>query len=375
MTEDTIHDLRTPSLVLDHGILRRNLDRMTGRAAELGVALRPHMKTAKCLEAAALATEGQAGGITVSTLAEAEAFADAGYRDILYGVGITPDKLDAVAAIQVTGARVAMILDDPEAAKAVVDRAAALDGQFAFLIEIDSGQHRAGLPPDDPRVPEVAEIIDSGGNAEMLGVMTHAGHSYNCTKIAEIQDVAAAERDAVVAAAGAIHGRGLACPVVSIGSTPTALHARDLTGVTEMRPGVYMFGDLYQLAIGSCDQDDIALSVMTAVVGRRPAEGRALIDAGALALSQDRGWQAPGDEACYGIAVDIDGRPLPGPPRIVGVNQEHGFLTGLENGVEIGQRLRVLPNHACSMAAMYDRYHVVDGGTEIVAVWQRINGW
>ncbi|MDP6816382.1 MAG: alanine racemase [Alphaproteobacteria bacterium] len=312
MTEGTIHDLRTPSLLLDRGILKRNLRRMAGRATELDVALRPHMKTAKCLEVAALATDGQAGGVTVSTLAEAEALAGAGYRDILYGVGITPDKLAAVAAIQAGGARVAMVLDDPETAKAVVERAAVLNGSFAFLIEIDSGQHRAGLQPDDPQVLEVAGIIDGGGNTELLGVMSHAGHSYNCASIAEIQAVAAAERDAVVAAAGAIGGRGLTCPVVSVGSTPTALHARDLTGVTEMRPGVYMFGDLYQTAIGSCGPEDIALSVMAAVVGRRPAEGRALIDAGALALSQDRGWQGPGDEVCYGVAVDIDGRPLPG---------------------------------------------------------------
>ena len=146
---DVLQDLATPALILDLSRLTANLDRMATRGASLGVQLRPHMKTAKCIDVARLATKGQAGGITVSTLAEADYFARAGFTDILYGVGITPDKLAAVAAVQALGAEVILILDSPECAQMVAKRAADLPGPFRFLLEIDSGQHRTGLVPDD----------------------------------------------------------------------------------------------------------------------------------------------------------------------------------------------------------------------------------
>ena len=242
---DVLQDLATPALILDLSRLTANLDRMATRGASLGVQLRPHMKTAKCIDVARLATKGQAGGITVSTLAEADYFARAGFTDILYGVGITPDKLAAVAAVQALGAEVILILDSPECAQMVAKRAADLPGPFRFLLEIDSGQHRTGLAPDDPRVLECARILSASPDCALMGVMSHAGHSYDCASIAAVVEVAEAERGAVVAAAGSLRAAGLPCPIVSVGSTPTALHAEHLDGVTEMRPGVFMFGDLF----------------------------------------------------------------------------------------------------------------------------------
>ncbi|MBT6431006.1 MAG: hypothetical protein HOK30_25285, partial [Rhodospirillaceae bacterium] len=304
-----MHELRTPALILDRARLQVNLDRMAARATSLGVNLRPHMKTAKCLDVARLATKGQAGGITVSTLAEAEYFARAGFTDILYGVGITPDKLAGVSAVQALGAEVILILDNPDTARLVVERAGAQGGACRFLIEIDCGQHRTGLLPDDPRVLECARIIVEGTNCELRGVMTHAGHSYDCDTTDAARVVAEDERAAVVAAAETLRGAGVPCPIVSVGSTPTALHAEHLDGVTEMRPGVYMFGDLFQHSIGSCGLDDLALSVLTSVNAWREDEGRAMVDAGALALSLDRGApDAEGDYA-FGLAADIAGHP------------------------------------------------------------------
>ena len=375
LPSDLLQDIRTPALILDRARLAANLDRMAARAASLGVQLRPHMKTAKCIEVARLATKGQAGGITVSTLAEADYFARAGFTDILYGVGITPDKLADVAAVQALGAEIILILDNPDCARLVVAQAATLTGPFRFLIEIDSGQHRTGLLPGDPMVLECARILQASGACELKGVMTHAGHSYDCASLDAVRDVAEAERWAIVASADSLRAAGLPCPIVSVGSTPTALHAEHLDGVTEMRPGVFMFGDLFQHSIGSCALDDLALSVLVSVNAWRDDEQRAMVDAGALALSLDRGAPDENGDYAFGMAAGMDGRPLPGQPRIRQVNQEHGFLPGLAEAPEIGQRLRILPNHACSTAAQYDKYHVIDEDGRIVDTWQRTGGW
>ncbi|MBT4043260.1 MAG: DSD1 family PLP-dependent enzyme [Rhodospirillaceae bacterium] len=370
-----LNDLRTPALLLDQAKLQRNLDHMAARATALGVNLRPHMKTAKSIEVAKLATRGQEGGITVSTLAEADYFARAGFTDILYGVGITRDKLADVDAIQDLGATVTMILDNFDCAQDVVTRTNDLSGRFGFLIEIDCGQHRTGLLPDDAQVLQIARLLDGARNCELRGVMTHAGHSYNCDSIAAMREVAEAERAAVVAAAEIIRANGLPCEIVSVGSTPTALHAEHLTGVTEMRPGVFMFGDLFQQSIGSCELEDLAVSVLTSVIAWRDDEARAMVDAGALALSLDRGAPDGNGDYAYGMAADLDGRPLPGDLRIRQTNQEHGFLPGLKQALRVGDRLRVLPNHVCSTAAQYDRYHIIDESGEIIDSWTRTGGW
>ncbi len=371
----TLSELRTPALLLDKARLQANLDRMAARAKELDVNLRPHMKTAKSIEVARLATEGQAGGITVSTLAEAAYFARAGFTDILYGVGITPDKLADVAAIQALGAQLTLIVDNLDNARAVAGRAAELPGPFGFLIEIDSGQHRTGLLPNDKDVLEIAQVMNGRENCELRGVMTHAGHSYDCDSIEAVKAVAEAERGAVVAAADSIRAAGLPCAIVSVGSTPTALYAEHLDGVTEMRPGVYMLGDLFQHSIGSCELNDLALSVLVSVIGWREGEGRAMIDAGSLALSQDRGAPDAAGHYAYGMAVDLAGRVLPKQPRVRQTNQEHGFLPDLATAPSIGQRLRILPNHACATAAAYERYHVIDTDGEIIDTWERTGGW
>ena len=187
--------------------------------------------------------------------------------------------------------------------------------------------------------------------------------------------VAEAERAAVAQAAELIRSTGIECPIVSVGSTPTALHARDLTGVSEMRPGVYMFGDRFQTALGSCQPGDMAVSVLASVIAVYPERDFALIDAGGLALSQDRSMDAIEGKASYGALYEATGQtPLAG-LELNAVNQEHGFITGDVSQLASGQRLRVFPNHACMMAAMYPHYHLVEGGEEIVGRWSRMGGW
>jgi D-serine deaminase-like pyridoxal phosphate-dependent protein len=208
--------------------------------------------------------------------------------------------------------------------------------------------------------------------------MTHAGHSYGCRDIACIKQIADVERATVVSAAHRLRDSGIECRVVSVGSTPTMTHADSLDGVTEARPGVYMFQDLYQAEIGSCTMDDIAVTVLSSVIGKNESENRFLVDAGALALSKDRSTQSAPRDFGYGAVWDLDNEPVFGNCIVERVWQEHGMAVSdvkLDfRALTVGTRVRIGPNHACITAAAYDRYYVVEGG-EVVAEWDRINGW
>jgi D-serine deaminase-like pyridoxal phosphate-dependent protein len=361
-------DLPTPCLVLDRDILHRNIETMAQCLAEHRVPLRPHMKTAKSIDVARLATAGQPGGITVSTLAEAEYFAGHGMTDILYAVGITPQKLDKVAKLNAAGAAVIVLTDDPDVAAAIASH----PRPPRALIEIDTGEGRGGITPDDDLLLTVAARLGSS----LAGVMTHAGHSYAGRSIEAITGIAEAERAGVVRAAERLRAVGHAAPIVSMGSSPTVRHAGRLDGVTEVRAGVYMFGDLFQAEIGTHEPDSVALTVLTSVIGRRP--GRVLVDAGGLALSKDRSTaDAPRDYG-YGLVLDVAGKRSFGDAIVQRAYQEHGVLEAdpaYPFDFPVGARLRIAPNHTCMTAAAHDRYFVVAGTDEVVAIWPRVNGW
>lgn len=359
----TLDDLPTPALVLDLAVLRRNIAMMQAAVARHpGVALRPHLKTAKCREVAALAAPG-GGPVTVSTLAEARFLADA-WPDQIYAVGITPRKLDEVAALNANGARVKVITDDAETARAI----AAHPGAIEALVEVDVGEHRGGVAP--ARAREVALAL----GARCAGVLTHAGHSYAGRGAAEMAAIAEAERAGIVAAAEALREAGMPPRIVSLGSSPTAIHARHLDGVTEIRAGVYMFGDLFQEQIGTHPEGDIAVSVLASVIGRRPDQRALLLDAGALALSKDRSTAAAPRDDGFGLVLDLDGARSFGHATVQRAYQEHGVAAPLPD-MPVGARLRVAPNHSCLTAAAFACYHVVDGSREVIATWDRVNGW
>ena len=209
--------------------------------------------------------------------------------------------------------------------------------------------------------------------------VTHAGESHTVRGAAHAE-FAELEREAAVAAAKALRGAGLPCLVVSVGSTPTAHAARDLTGVTELRAGVYMFFDLVMAGIDVCTVDDIALSVLTTVIGLQPAKGWTMIDAGWMALSLDRGTASQDVDQGYGLVCDENGRVLPD-LIVIRTNQEHGIVTlrpgadGPMPDLPVGTRLRILPNHACATAAQHDRYNVLPQGGGPVQTWHRFGGW
>jgi len=379
MATQTIDDLPTPALILDRATLRRNLKRMSDRLRDAGVALRPHLKTAKSVQIGRMAVEGHDGRITVSTLAEARYFADGGFKDILYGVGIVPSKLPAVTELRKRGVNLRVVTDNLAVARAIAD--AAKEGDtFSVFIEIDSGGGRAGLPfPALPGLLDIARVLHKAPNVELAGVMTHAGHSYHQSTPDGIAAVAEQERLAIVTAAEKIRAAGIPCPIVSGGSTPTATWSRDFTGITEMRPGVYVFNDLDQALIGSCGPEDLALSVLASVIGHYPHRNQMLVDAGALALSKDISAQEFQPTVGYGTIADAPTKDM----AVIECSQEHGFVASADpmpyGNMPIGTRVRILPNHACITAAAYDKYYVVDsdldGGKSVVDVYDRINGW
>ena len=364
----TLDDLPTPCLVLDRTILKRNITTMAAALARHDVPLRPHMKTAKSIDVARLALEGQPGGIAVSTLAEAEYFAAHDVTDILYAVGIVPQKHDQVAKLNDAGADVIVLTDDLDAAAAI----AVHPRPPRALIEIDTGESRGGVGPDDDVLLAIAERL----GAVLTGVMTHAGHSYAGRSVADMARIAEAERSGVIRAADRLRAAGYPVPIVSMGSSPTALHGTSFEGVTEVRAGVYMFGDLFQAEIFTHAIEDIALTVLTSVIGRRA--GKLLVDAGGLALSKDRSTEAVAQDYGFGLVLDRLGQRTLGDAIVRRAYQEHGVVEldrGYPVDLPIGARLRIAPNHTCMTAAAHDRYYVVDGGDEVVAVWPRVNGW
>jgi D-serine deaminase-like pyridoxal phosphate-dependent protein len=376
----TLGDLATPCLLLDADRMERNIARLRTRLDGLGVALRPHLKTAKSVEVARRAMTSPAGPATVSTLREAEQFVAAGVRDIIYAVGIAPAKLPQVLALRAKGADLAVVLDTVEQAQAVAQASRAAGTRIPALIEIDCDGHRSGvLPTDKQRLVEIGRALADG--AELRGVLTHAGGSYTARGAEALRQCAEAERRSVVDAAAILREAGLTCPVLSVGSTPTAHNATDLTGVTEVRAGVFMFFDLVMAGVGVCQVDDIAVSVLATVIGHQREKGWILIDAGWMAMSQDRGTRKQEVDQGYGLVCNSTGVPY-ADLIVADANQEHGIITvrpgsgGSLPDLAIGDRVRILPNHACATGAQHRGYHVVRGTSgKVEAEWPRFGGW
>jgi D-serine deaminase-like pyridoxal phosphate-dependent protein len=373
----TLADLPTPALVLDADRMRRNIGRMRGRLTDLGVGFRPHVKTCKSIEVARELMSSPTGPITVSTLREAEQFFAHGVTDILYAVGIAPGKLAQVTGLRRRGCDLTVILDSVAAANRVSQHAEATRIDIPVLIEVDTDGQRAGVPPDDPALTAIAAALR--GRASLRGVMTHAGASYDCRGAEALAAMAEQERAGAVHAATRLRDAGHPSPVVSVGSTPTALSARDLSGVTEVRAGVFVFFDLVMAGIGVCSLDDVALSVLATVIGHRADRGVLVTDAGWMALSRDRGTARQSVDQGYGIVLDADGTPLPG-LWMSEASQEHGIIAARDGAAidftrfPLGTRVRILPNHACATAAQHGAYEVIERGRP-VGRWERFGGW
>ncbi|MCG9731236.1 DSD1 family PLP-dependent enzyme [Shewanella sp. Isolate13] len=372
--------LDTPFLSVDKQLMLKNLARLRSKTEALGAELRPHFKTVRALEAVEHLLPQKTSAITVSTVKEAEALAGEGYTNIVYAVGISEGKLPRIEQLIAKGAQVRVLLDTVEQAQFVSQYCKLHSCVIPAMIEVDCDGHRGGIHPDAPLLIEIANILHQGA-ASLHGVLAHAGESYLCFDPESLVEAANNEVNMTLKAANNLRAAAIPCDIVSIGSTPTAHSYQDLTGITEVRAGVYGFFDLVMTGIGVCRIKDIAASVVTTVIGHNREKGWIFIDAGWMALSLDRGTSGQPKDCGYGLVTDCNGTLLDG-LQVITVNQEHGIIAsvGNDDGINfddfpVGSRLHILPNHGCATASMHQHYHVFDTVDETYEIWNRIQGW
>ncbi|MEG3767253.1 alanine racemase [Alteromonas sp. 14N.309.X.WAT.G.H12] len=374
---DSFSSLITPLCLIDKNKLSANASRMHSLVLRSGLTFRPHVKTLKSVEGAAIYAP-LPSPITVSTLSEARYFANAGYTDILYAVGMTPNKLPAVISLLEQGVRVCVVVDSLMAAQYLAKHTQNLTPPLRVLIELDVDDHRAGVAPQSDVLVETAACLSAGKGLVFCGVMAHAGASYDCHSMDAQKAMAKEECARTSLAAKRLAAAGFDCDTVSVGSTPTVLAGIDYTGanITELRAGVYATFDLVMADLHVCQQKDIALSVLTSVIGHQRDKNWVLVDAGWMALSRDKG----SDKHGYGLVADSRGTILEG-WYVADTNQEHGIIKHKEGlslpkeGVGYGDMLRILPNHACATAGQYQQYHVTQDNKTVCDVWQSAYGW
>lgn len=361
----SLDSLPTPALLLDLDVLERNLRRMADRAAALGVALRPHIKTHKCVEVAERQRVLGVSGITVSTLYEARVFADHGFDDMTWAFPVILGRLDEVR--ELAGRVTLRVVADSAEAVAALDR---LGIPLHVWLKVDCGYHRAGVDPESADAAALARALAGSPRLVFDGLLSHSGHAYHGRSREEIAGIAEQERRVMAGLAARLREEGIEVPGVSVGSTPAMSVVERLDGVTEARPGNYVYYDFTQVELGSCAVRDCAVTVLASVVSSRRGDDRCVVDAGALALSKDTGpdRSEPSSQAATmgEVFADYDEGVLSPDVRLVSLSQEHGIL-GVS--LPVGTRVRILPNHSCLTVACFDECFVVRGG-EVLDRWK-----
>ena len=342
-------DIETPALVVDLDRLQANVDRMSEVVRSRGLELRPHAKTHKCIEIAAMQRQAGATGLTVATLSEAEVFADAGFTDLLVAYPVLPNGRKAERLRRLVDKANLYVGVDNAAGAAAIARAAS-GRTVQVVLEVDSGQHRTGVAASD--VVRLAEQCDSLG-LRVTGVFTHGGHSYKDP--AAPAPAAVDEGAALAEAHDQLRAAGFDITSVSAGSTPTSGTQRPAQ-VTEERPGSYVFYDRQQLALGVCTPDQLAVSVAATVVST--GHGRFVVDAGSKALAMDR----PEWLAGHGWIPSL------GDAKVVTLSEHHGIVEGASTPPAVGDVVLVTPNHVCNVVNLFDEYVVTRAG-EVVDRW------
>ena len=348
--------IATPALLLHLDVVERNLARMAGRARDLGVALRPHVKTHKCLELGRRQLAHGARGVTVSTLVEAEAFLAAGFDDVTWAFPLDLTHLPQVRRLAERGT-LRVVTDDLATARALAGT------NLHVWLKVDCGYHRAGVDPASSYALDVARELGAERGLVFDGILSHSGHAYRTRTRDEAAAVAEEERRVMVWFAELLRSEGVAVRGVSVGSTPAMAAARDLTGVTEARPGNYVFFDRTMVLIGCCEPADVGVTVLASVVSHQPAAAHLVVNAGALALSKDAGPPHVPDAAMGAVR---------GHPELVvaSLSQEHGVIRAerpeaLAGRFAVGSSLEIVPNHSCLTVAQFDEYVVLRGGDAV----------
>ena len=340
MTPDA---LETPAVLVDLDVVERNVTAMAERARAAGVRLRPHAKTHKTLEIGRLQVGAGASGLSVAKVGEAEVFASAGFDDLFVAYPVVgEDKGRRLLALS-DRARLAVGVDSGDGARTLDAVFRGSGRRLDVSLKVDVGFHRVGVLPD--HAVQAAQDISSLSGLRLRGVFTHAGHAYLAESPDGVAQVGRSEGSILVETAQRIRDAGIEIEEVSVGSTPTARHAMAIPGVTSCRPGNYVFHDASQVSLGVCAPEDCALTVLATVVSA-PAADRAVVDAGSKTLSSDplrpRG-------AGHGFIL---GRSS----RIARLSEEHGVIDVVPGeSFRVGERVRILPNHACVVSNLHDR--------------------
>ena len=351
----------TPYLLIDGAKMGRNILKMANIARGSGVALRPHVKTHKIPSIAEDQLEAGARGITVAKLSEAEVMADAGIKDIFMAYPLVTDAKIRRAVRLGRRVRFVVGVDSLEGARRLSAVAKAEDHILEVRLEVDTGLRRTGVPYDD--AVELASAIGYLGNLNLTGIYTYRGAVLGGSRTLELEKAGLEEGRLMVSLAHRMREQKIRVGDVSLGSTPTVEYAAQVEGVTEVRPGTYVFYDRMQVHLGACSLDECAATVVCTVVSR-PSENLAVIDGGSKTFATD---VSPGAEPLnlkgFGYIVGYPGVVL---ERLT---EEHGMLA-LDRGcdLQVGDTLQVIPNHICSTVNLHDEVYLLDGGNTVQQV-------
>jgi D-serine deaminase-like pyridoxal phosphate-dependent protein len=360
-----VADLETPCMAVDLDVLERNVQAMADHTRRFGVGLRPHAKTHKCVAIAAMQLRAGAIGLTLAKIGEVEALLAAGSADspqplplddVLLAFPIVGERKLARLLALAERVRLTVALDSPDAATELGEAATAAGRTIGVLVEVDTGGRRCGTLPGEPTLALARHLVETPG-IEFRGLMTHEGHAYAASPTT-LREISQQAGRAMVETADFIRAAGIDVPIVSVGSTPSARHIAEVTGVTEVRPGTYVFQDYNQIRLGVADVADCA-AVVEATVVARPAPDRAVVDAGTKAVAADRNMIVV-DREGYGSVVGQPG-------WFFGrASEEHGVLLRQDDAhaddLRVGQRVQLIPNHICPAVNLYDRLVVHRGG-------------
>ncbi len=364
----TIADLPTPFVAIDHAKLSANIAAMQTLASSAGVALRPHTKTHKSVDIARMQAAAGASGICCAKLSEAEVFAEAGFANIRLPYPVNPANASRVIALQKKSVALSIIVDSLAVAEEWGRAMSGAPAPLDVLVKVDVGFHRCGVDPDPgTAVSMIARVADLSG-VKLRGLLSHAGHAYNAESIEALGKIAEQEIEILRGLATRLRDRGVAIDEVSVGSTPTARFITLQQGTTEMPPANYVFFDRTQAGLRATTPEHCAMHVIATVVSR-PAPGRVVFDAGSKTLTSDgaRGFGAVTGHGLVYRSIDSD-RPDPS-IAIERLSEEHSVArVTADCRLKPGDRVRILPNHACPVTNLADSLVVVEG-TRVIERW------
>lgn len=364
MSKMNLSNLRTPVLLVDYEKLENNIKTMAMKAETNGVNFRPHIKTHKCIEIGKMQLEHGAKGITVSTLDEAAIFADAGFSDITYAVPMASNKIKDALDIA-SKVKLRLLLENNEILSDLELELEKRNMTIEVLLKVHCGYHRTGVNPRDPASIKLASRIASSKTLDFKGILTHAGHSYDATSIEQIKEIVLQEQKVMIDFSEKLEkeSSSLKPEIVSIGSTPTVeLTETFMEGITDIRPGSYVFHDYTQVVLGCCQISDCALTTYSKIIGKY--DDYLVTDAGATALSKDLGPTHLEATTSFGkIYSDYDNLEMDTNLHLYSLSQEHGKVKFLNpsdaQNIRVNDAMRILPNHSCLTANLHDCYYIV----------------